>query len=463
MRSTKHLISWVLSLFILIFNSPLALAMNYSDIGSDHWAYKEIKEMSKMKVILGYPDKTFKPENPVSRAEFTTMVIKALNKENMPVVGGLDFTDLPESFWAYGDILRSKELGLIVGYPDNTFQPENQITKSEATSIISKTVKDCEVPCGSGGCPVVETTECVLKQFADKKDISDWAKKSFEKAVNYGLYVNHPDEGYLNPNKDLTRAETAVLLYKIRKNPCIVKEFYQGPELVKAVQESKEPLVSLVEKPQVLKAEKSKTMIEHLPETPYTGEVREVEITGSVLKLLADNVFAVNFEEGFYSKQQKQGGIVHLVFNKSLVTEEGTAVIPAGSKLAAEITRLKKGKPFHLNGEAELAINSLILPSGKTYPISGYVVNKNLLEPEFGMCNIKRFGTIAGSVAAFGTLLGLTVSSGGDIGEGTAAGAIIGGSVGVLAGLVAPGCGVNVPADENIYVQLSEDANIELD
>ncbi len=491
MHRKKSLLCLTLSLLLFFFNTSLALAINFSDIGPGHWAYTEIRELSEQNIISGYPDETFKPDVLVNRAEFTSMVIKTLNREKLPVNNPNLFTDINEDFWAYGDILRSAQLGLAVGYPDNTFRPGNEITKAEATSIISKTLNCCEKPCATecekpcaidfgnpcpaaacaasyecavkcpGPCPLEQpkTKECVLKQFADSEEIADWAKKPFARAVKNGLYVNYPDKNYLTPNKNLTRAETAALLYKIRQNPCIVSADYRGPDLqeVSRVEETNEP------EPEKLQVEEYDIIIEHLRSTLYTDEVNEVEITTLQAKILASNVLPVSFEEGFKSKKVKQGDLVHLVFDKDLNTEEGTTIIPAGSSLVAEITKLKRGKPFHINGKAELEITNLVTASGEIYPLAGTIQNNEIFEPGFGKCNLKRAGIVTGSVAAFGTLLGLFIGLGNDLGDGTALGAILGGSIGAGLGLMWPGCGVNIPAGEEIYVKLDEDLDVYLE
>ncbi len=461
MQFRKTLMSLTLSSLLLFFNTSFALAVNFSDIGSDYWAAKEIQALSEQNIISGYPEGTFKPDNPVNRAEFTSMVIKTLNKEDMPLKSAPGFKDITLDHWAYGNISRSAELGLVVGYPDNTFRPCGEITKSEATSILSKTIVpcECETPCGcSGPCETEKTKECVFKQFSDSDDIAEWARPSFKKAIKNNLYVNHPDENYLTPNEKLTRAETAALLYKIRQNPCIVSAEYQGPYLQEVSMAKKEaPL------PQKVRVEENKTVVEHLPGTPYTDYVTEVEITGSIAKILAYNILPVKFENGLKSGDVKQDDVVYLVFNRNLDTEEGTTVLPAGSKLAAEISKLKRGKPFHINGEIQLNITNLILPSGEAYPISATIENNELLDPEFGSCNLKRLGIVSASVATFGTALGFFIGLADDLGDGTALGAILGGSIGAGLGLMWPGCGVKVPADEEIYVKLNENVDVKID
>ncbi len=490
----KKLTSFLLSALLLFFNSAPALAAAFNDLQADHWAYIEIQNLTERGVIAGYPDETFKPENPVNRAEFTKMVIKTLDKDTMSVSAENTFTDINSEFWAFEYILRSKELGLVVGYPDNTFRPYNNITKAEATSIISKTVKDCtdckvyrdcetgcEKPCSikepeeccgfydcaklkecEKPCPLKTAKEepCVLKQFDDREKVANWARKSFKKAVTNELYVNHPDKNRLTPDKELTRAETAALLYKLRKNPSVLKAEFQGPEIQKEVQEN----IVAVNQVEKLKAEEYSTVVEHLASTPYTGSVNEVEITGPSVKILAHNVIPVNFEGGFKAKKYKEGELVYLTFTKNVTTEEGTKLIPAGSKLVAELTELKKSKLLHKNAKAVLNINKLVLPSGDIYPLSAKIENNELFDKKFGSGNLKKLGAISGTVATFGTMLGLIIGAfNSSTGDGAALGAIIGGGTGLLFGLLAPGCNIKIPEEQDIFVKLENDLELDVE
>lgn len=442
MQIKKSLVSLTLSMLLLFINTA-AFALDFSDVSDDHWASKEIESLVERGIISGYPDGTFKPEELVNRAEFTTMLIKALNKQDATFEKVNNFSDIKSCFWAYDDILRSAQEGLVVGYPDRTFKPDQTITKSEATSIISKTVEDFEAD-----------SENILEKFVDYKKIAGWAKNSFVKAVTLGLYVNNPDENQLTPNKAMTRAETAVLLYKVAVTLPVkeVKEVTKTPEVVKpAVQVKK-----------AAKARKNVMTTEHLPATPYTGGVNEVLLKGKAATILANNILPVKFEKEFRSSDSAVGNATYLVFDKDLITEEGTTVIPAGSKLLAEVTNIEKGKLFHINGEVSLNVTNLITPNGKIYPLNGKVVNNEILDPQFGKCNLVKGGALGLSVAALGTMIGVIAGSADDVGDGAAIGATAGGGAGLLTAIMAPGCAVNIPASQDVYVKVDNDLNVNL-
>lgn len=495
----KKLTSLALSALLLFLNASPVFAVNFKDVKSDYWAYEQINSLTEKGVLAGYPDETFKPDNNVNRAEFTKMIIKTLDKDDMPVNTETIFSDVSPDFWAYEDIIRSTELGLIKGYPDNTFRPFNNITKSEAISIVSKTIKDkksltdchncvnckkecdceepcvCEEPCNCEEycncqgeessvttCPLnhkhSKDAKCQLGKFEDKEKIANWAKKSFKKAIKNELYVNHPDKKYLTPNKEMTRAETAALLYKLRKEPSILAAGFKGPGLQQKAEEKTSAAPA-----KKLKVEQYTTLTEHLPANEYSEEVNEVQIKGTKALILAYNVVPVKFKNGFNSKKAAEGELVNLTFAENLETEEGTKLIPAGSKLVAKITELKNGKLFHKNGKVGLEITNLVTPSGEVYPLTATIQNNELLDKKFGKCNYKRLGIVGGSIAAFGSILGLLIGVlADDVGAGAAIGSIIGGGTGLVAGLAAPGCSIKIPEEQDIFVKINRDLEIDL-
>ncbi len=113
-----------------------ALAKNYSDLQPNHWAYKQIQALTDEDTLVGYPDGTFKPDESATRAEFATMVLKALHQENAPLKKTFEFKDVPYKHWAFNVIQRAINFELIKNTPDNMFRPEDNITKSEAVNIM---------------------------------------------------------------------------------------------------------------------------------------------------------------------------------------------------------------------------------------------------------------------------------------------------------------------------------------
>lgn len=126
----------LMSLLVIGMLAGSASAKNYPDLGSNHWAYKQIQSLTDENVLIGYPDGTFKADESATRAEFATMVIKALHQETAPLKKTFEFKDVPYKYWAFNTIQRAINFDLIKNTPENAFRPEDTITKTEAMGIM---------------------------------------------------------------------------------------------------------------------------------------------------------------------------------------------------------------------------------------------------------------------------------------------------------------------------------------
>ena len=114
----------------------------FSDLNYKYWANDEIIDLVDNGIISGYPDGTFKPENNVTRAEFTTMIIKAIGKEQEAVAGVSSFTDLQNNHWAYNYVRVALQNKIINGRNETTFDPNGKITGGELATILVNTLGD---------------------------------------------------------------------------------------------------------------------------------------------------------------------------------------------------------------------------------------------------------------------------------------------------------------------------------
>ena len=120
----------------LLKNKMVPISGNpYVDI-DNHWAKASILVMNELGIVKGYEDGTFRPENYITRAEFATMVSRFANMKNIEIKGS--FKDVTTEHWAYKTINFAKIMGWISGYEDGTFKPDNPITRAEAITIINR-------------------------------------------------------------------------------------------------------------------------------------------------------------------------------------------------------------------------------------------------------------------------------------------------------------------------------------
>ena len=109
--------------------------MPYKDIHENDWYAYAVTFMSEKKLVSGYPDGTFKPNAPITRAEFASI---ASRFDSLADKADLKFSDVSKNHWAYKVICSAEAKGWISGYPDGTFKPEKNITRAEVVSSTNR-------------------------------------------------------------------------------------------------------------------------------------------------------------------------------------------------------------------------------------------------------------------------------------------------------------------------------------
>lgn len=158
-----------------------------------HWAEALIMKLLEKGIVSGYPDGTFKPDQPITRAEFSAILCRVLGAS--PSEAGSNFPDL-QGHWAKKYIVPLVEKGLIKGYPDGTFAPDQPIKRCEVAAIMARTLT---LP------PLIGKPS-----FSDM-DTTHWAFSLVEAAASKGLVKGYPD-GTFRPENSTTRAEACAII-----------------------------------------------------------------------------------------------------------------------------------------------------------------------------------------------------------------------------------------------------------
>ena len=111
---------------------------NFSDVSADKWYNNAVSTLSRMGVIGGYADGTFRPDAPISRAEFAKIAVSFTQNNGSAVYNY--FTDVKTTDWFAPYVTAAKDAGLIEGYSDGSFKPESKITRAEACAIVNRTL-----------------------------------------------------------------------------------------------------------------------------------------------------------------------------------------------------------------------------------------------------------------------------------------------------------------------------------
>jgi hypothetical protein len=107
----------------------------FTDVSGTSWYTQAVNYLAEINILKGYEDGTFKPNQNITRAEFSAIASRFDEMEN-----GIEnsFIDISRDFWAYENIMSAYSKGWIKGYPDNSFKPQNHITRAEAVAIINR-------------------------------------------------------------------------------------------------------------------------------------------------------------------------------------------------------------------------------------------------------------------------------------------------------------------------------------
>ncbi|MGB3789306.1 MAG: S-layer homology domain-containing protein [Phormidesmis sp.] len=175
-----------------------AQAVTFTDVSVSHWANNYIKTLAEQGIITGFPDGSFRPDEPMTRSQFAAILQQAfaLVKES----SSRSFDDVPDNHWAADAIAIARAANFLLGCPGNMFKPEQNISRAQMlVSLVS----------GLG----YNNTDSYA-YYTDADEIPAYAQSSVAAATHRRLVVNHPLLTQLNPNRSATRAEVVASIYQ---------------------------------------------------------------------------------------------------------------------------------------------------------------------------------------------------------------------------------------------------------
>ncbi len=176
----------------------------FSDI-SGHWAEEVILTMAGQGIISGYPDGTFRPENNITRAEFLTLLMRTLKPEPTGAWMVAQFDDIESNAYYYNDLLKAKAMGITKGDGQNNFHPDEPITREEMFTMTYRALETL------GQLPEVMTMEFIV--FSDWDDVSEYATDPLQ--VLAKLKLIEGSNNAINPLANAKRAEAAQFFFNI--------------------------------------------------------------------------------------------------------------------------------------------------------------------------------------------------------------------------------------------------------
>ncbi|MEH1800882.1 MAG: S-layer homology domain-containing protein [Nostoc sp.] len=291
--------------------SPSLAQTTFSDVSSNYWAAQFIQQLSQRGVIAGFPDGSFRPEEPVTRAQFAAMVNKAFQKAQQRQA--INFTDVPSNYWASTAIQQAYTIGFLSGYPGNRFEPNQAIPRQQVLVSLANGLEYS--PSGN--------TESTLQYFNDASNIASYARSPIAAATEKKIVVNYPNVNFLNPTATATRAQVAAFIYQA---------------LVSSNQAS---AIS----------------------SPYVVAVGSTTPTPTSVTIAQGTAIPVKYDKAEKILVTKdETSPLTLTVSQNVVTQDGAVVIPAGSQVIGQL------KPA--TGGSQFVAEKLVLTSGQEYQLN---------------------------------------------------------------------------------------------
>ena len=153
---------------------------SFKDVSKTDWHINYISYLEKYEIIKGYSDKTFRPDDFVSRAEFVAMTVRYYDLFNDVsfTATTVKYTDVPSSYWAVKEIAYAKNIGWLNGYADGTFRGDNNITRAEVVAVVNRATGR------SADIDYINKNFTKLNRFTDVNDSSKWYFADVNEAAN---------------------------------------------------------------------------------------------------------------------------------------------------------------------------------------------------------------------------------------------------------------------------------------
>ncbi|MBW4677849.1 MAG: S-layer homology domain-containing protein [Desmonostoc geniculatum HA4340-LM1] len=178
------------------------LQVGFSDVSTDHWAKDFIGELAAMEILEGFPDGTFRPDAPVTRAQFAAMLRKAFTKGK--IRQAIAFKDVSTRYWGYNAIRDVYQMGFLNAVIGKDFNPNQSLSRLDILVALARGLNYQ----ASG------STDTILSVYSDATNIRREHRSLIAALTQRGIVVNYPNVNLLNVERVATRSEVSALLYQ---------------------------------------------------------------------------------------------------------------------------------------------------------------------------------------------------------------------------------------------------------
>lgn len=197
----KRRLSIALGLGLFVATVSVSPSTTHAENISDHWAYEEMNYLIQHNILKGDEQGNYLPNNNVTRAEFATFLVRAL--ELPPASKIANFTDVNSSDWFYNSVNQASYYQLIEGVGNGKFNPNGKINRQEMAVMIKRALDYLGI----------QSSPTTLN-FNDNDKIAPWAKEDIQHVVSLEIIVGKPDNTFA-PLAQATRAEASTVIYRV--------------------------------------------------------------------------------------------------------------------------------------------------------------------------------------------------------------------------------------------------------
>ncbi len=319
---------------IILATSASYAETTFSDLDNENWAYTQIMQLANDNIVVGYPDGTFKPNELITRAEFASMVVKALKQENAEITETIDFSDVDKDNWAWNSVQRAVRFDLIGETEDNKFRPNDNVTRAECLEIVINALTTNELT-------LEEAQKILAEKYADANTIPEAFIIKAGKAQVLGVVIHIPgEEANFAATKPATRAEVSAFLHKM------IEEVKLAPN--KKLAEVLKPIVA------------------------EDGIVVENSyVKGNVGFIPAGTIIPMTIMDAMNSQTSNISDVFEGKIPENLVTKENYLLIKKGAIVKGQLLYKTKAMILFKNGKLVLATKVIETDKEQTAALKG--------------------------------------------------------------------------------------------
>jgi hypothetical protein len=182
--------------------SASSTLVSFKDVSSTYWASSFISELTKLTIVKGFPDGTFRPNEVVTKAQFAAIVRKAF--ERAKVRDAIAFQDVSEDYWAYSAIREAYEMGYFEAKND-AFDPTLRLTRLDVLIALATALNYTTT---------TNSVDKILSVYSDAASIPTSYRSLIAALTERGIIVNYPNTSRLELTRVATRSEVSAFVYQ---------------------------------------------------------------------------------------------------------------------------------------------------------------------------------------------------------------------------------------------------------